>query len=233
MEPGASSGRLLLLRHGQGSLGTDDYDRLSPLGREQAERLGQRLRRDYDANWPTWCGSLKRHRQTVAGMKQGEPDCIDASLDEYRVDQLIGSAVAQAESLGLRVPGEDAFADPAAYLMTFLEWFPEVLSVWQNGRLICEGNGDWSGFRKRVLSPLSHWQEELAAGRSLVVVSSAGVISTMTAELLGHDLAWQRDLNIRLYNASLTELALDAQGRWQAVRINCVDHLDDPRITLA
>ena len=36
-------GVLLLLRHGQGSMGTADYDRLSELGGEQARLAGARL----------------------------------------------------------------------------------------------------------------------------------------------------------------------------------------------
>ena len=33
-------GTLYLVRHGQASFGADDYDQLSPLGLQQAQRLG-------------------------------------------------------------------------------------------------------------------------------------------------------------------------------------------------
>ncbi len=33
-------GTLYLVRHGQASFGSDDYDRLSPLGQRQSQRLG-------------------------------------------------------------------------------------------------------------------------------------------------------------------------------------------------
>ena len=37
-------GTLYLVRHGQASFGADDYDQLSPLGQQQAVRLGEYLR---------------------------------------------------------------------------------------------------------------------------------------------------------------------------------------------
>jgi broad specificity phosphatase PhoE len=218
--------RLCLIRHGQASLGTADYDRLSVMGQRQSRQLGRRLVEHYGSDWQAWSGSLRRHRQTMAELAPSREGRIEPALNEYTVDQLIRSAVAQAEALDLRLPAADAFADPKAYLMTFLEWFPEVLTVWQQGRLNCQHNGLWLDFRQRVLDPVDEWTRVLKSGHSAVVVTSAGVISTITAELLGQDLAWQRELNVALYNASVTELVPDDEGGWQAVTINCVDHLD-------
>lgn len=65
----------------------------------------------------------------------------------------------------------------------------------------------------------------LATSNVVVAVTSAGVISTMAAQLLEADLAWQRRLNVTLYNASVTELRLGTGGRWKPARINCVNHL--------
>jgi broad specificity phosphatase PhoE len=132
-------------------------------------------------------------------------------LNEYTVDQLIRAAVEQADQLGITLPDDQAFADPKAYLNTFLAWFPEVLSAWQQARLACEHNGPWAEFHRRVLSPVPAWRQALGEGQSAVVVTSAGVISTIVAELTGQDLVWQRELNIELYNASITELVLDAE----------------------
>ncbi|MEN1726852.1 MAG: histidine phosphatase family protein [Pseudomonadota bacterium] len=229
----AGPARLILLRHGQASLGTDDYDRLSPLGKSQARALRARLAEAGSKDEVVVSGSLKRQRQTVAGLGRTEQASIDESLNEYTVDRLIRSTMAQAESLDIAVPQEEAFANPQAYLMTFLEWFPQVLALWQAARLECEHNGLWADFHARVTSPIQSWTELVASGKTVVVVSSAGVISTVVSELLGEELAWQRDLNVRLYNASLTQLRLDEQGRWQAERVNCVDHLDADDVTLA
>jgi broad specificity phosphatase PhoE len=225
--------RLFLLRHGQASLGTADYDRLSDLGRRQAEALRERLADAGMLASPVESGSLKRQRQTLELLESFGEVTVDESLNEYTVDQLIRSTLDQAGRLGIDVPDPRAFADPVSYLATFLEWFPTVLSLWQSERLACAHNGRWSDFHRRVTSPIPRWSTHLAGGASLVVVSSAGVISTAVAHMLGEDLAWQRELNVQLYNASLTELSLGEDGRWNALRINCVDHLQPDAITLA
>jgi len=222
----SAAGYLYLVRHGQGSLGTDDYDRLSSRGLSQSSLLGERLQIEVDRPFRTWSGSLRRHRQTLSGLGLNGEGQIEPALNEYTVDALIRSAVTQADSLGLRVPDARAFSEPVAYLAMFLEWFPEVLSVWQQGRLACIDNGSWSAFQSRVLSPVKQWQLQLAGGGSVVVVTSAGVISTIVADLLGENLAWQRELNVCLYNASVTRLSLSDTGQWLAGPINCIEHLD-------
>ncbi|MGY6630512.1 MAG: histidine phosphatase family protein [Wenzhouxiangella sp.] len=226
--------RLCLVRHGQGSLGTDDYDRLSPAGQRQARLTGERLADHYpSAHRALWSGSLRRHRQTLACIDEAERATISEDLNEYRVDRLIEAARTQAGLLDLEVPGEQAFADPQAYLQTFLEWFPSVLDHWQQARLDCPDNGPWQHFHARVRRPLALWQTDLVQGRDTVVVTSAGVISTLVSELTGQDLAYQRQLNVELLNASVSELVLDQAGRWQVLRLNCVEHLDAELHTLA
>lgn len=221
----AGSGRLVLLRHGQGMLGSEDYDRLSAPGQAQSALLAQRLGEELSPGWPAWAGSLRRHRQTLRALPASAEAHIEPALNEYSVDQLIRNALEQASGLDLQVPPEQAFADPASFLRTFLDWFPNVLEHWQADRLIDRENGSWAAFRQRVLLPVERWKRQLEASRDVVVVSSAGVISTLLAELLGEDLVWQRQLNVSLYNASWTELVLEPDGGWRLARVNCISHL--------
>ncbi|MFP4207247.1 MAG: histidine phosphatase family protein [Wenzhouxiangella sp.] len=234
MAAARSEPRLILLRHAQGMLGTDDYDRLSPLGRSQAVRLGERMGDELDQCWPAWSGALRRQRQTLAALSAPGLVIIDPCLNEYRVDRMVAHALAQSETLGLAPPPPQALADPAGFLQAFLVWFPEVIDRWQRAELDDPCNGPWQMFQQRVLLPAAGWQARVRRGESVVVVTSAGVISTLVAALAGRDLAWQRRLNVSLYNASVTELALDDQGAWRLGRVNCVDHLDgDGMRTLA
>lgn len=228
-----SAAKLVLVRHGQGSLGTDDYDRLSPLGERQASLTAARLAPLRQRSHSLWSGALRRHRQTLAHMAAESEATISADLDEYRVDHLIESAMAQAQTLALEVPGDEAFANPEAYLQTFLDWFPSVLEHWQQARLVCQQNGQWQAFHQRVTRPLSAWQSQLRMGQDAVVVTSAGVISTVIAEATGQSLDYQRALNVGLYNASVSELGLGHDGQWQLLTVNCVDHLDNELRTLA
>ncbi|MDT8438413.1 MAG: histidine phosphatase family protein [Wenzhouxiangellaceae bacterium] len=216
---------IVLLRHAQGSLGSDDYDRLSPLGFTQAERLGARVRRQWGAVRPIR-GSLRRHRETATALSDAAR--IDPDLDEYRVDGLLQSLRPRAGELGVDWPGEHALADPVAYLEQFLRWFPHVLDAWQQARLDCEVNGPWSAFAARVAAAGARLEAEAAESGLAVAVTSAGVISTLVAGLTGRDLAWQRALNVELYNASVTELVGRPGHGWNVRRLNCVEHLGEP-----
>ncbi len=229
-----ASPRLTLLRHAQGMLGTEDYDRLSERGYAQAQLLGERVAVEQEGHWLAWCGALKRQRTTLAALKPPGLAVVDPCLNEYRVDRMVAHAVEQAETLQIERPPAPALSDPVAFLKLFLTWFPQVIECWQSGRLNDPCNGRWDDFSRRVMQPVPLWQSYLARGDSIVVVTSAGVISTLVAAFTGQDLAWQRQLNVSLYNASVTELTPDPQGSWRLERVNCVAHLrEDGLRTLA
>src|SRR5256885_5325369 len=81
-------GVLLLVRHGQASLGTADYDRLSDVGRRQAQVAGARLARTDLTVDRVVSGALTRQRDTAEAVLAalGWPASrlrIDERLDEY------------------------------------------------------------------------------------------------------------------------------------------------------
>lgn len=225
--------RLILVRHGQASLGTADYDRLSDLGQRQAGQVGRRLAWLLSGQAPLWSGTHRRHHQTVVSMAPDLQARAVPGLDEFSTFSLVRAAVIRAERLGLHRPDDAQLADPRTHLPRLLEWFPEVLDAWQEGHLAADDVDPWPAFRQRVLSPVAHWQEVIAAGQSVVVVSSAGVISTLVAELSGSGLEYQRRLAVAMYNASVSELYPDGDS-WHPGVVNCIEHLEaDSLVTLA
>ena len=56
-------GVLVLLRHGQASMGTADYDQLSGLGHRQARAAGARLARADLSIGQVWSGALARQQE--------------------------------------------------------------------------------------------------------------------------------------------------------------------------
>ena len=87
---------LTLVRHAQASFHADNYDELSPLGREQARMLGEFWAPSLDFD-EVYCGPRVRQRQTaeivglvyaMAGRKWPEP-VILAELDEYDFGNLL------------------------------------------------------------------------------------------------------------------------------------------------
>ncbi|MBT9476162.1 MAG: histidine phosphatase family protein [Polaromonas sp.] len=71
-------GTLYLVRHGQASFGADDYDLLSPLGQQQAVRLGEYFKYKGVTFEAAMTGTLTRQRQTLAGICQGMGVAFDS-----------------------------------------------------------------------------------------------------------------------------------------------------------
>ena len=80
---------LIVIRHGQASFGTDNYDRLSDLGAAQSRAVGDHLRR---IGWHPdriLTGTLDRQRDTLRDMGFGPAELEHAGLNEYDFHDLL------------------------------------------------------------------------------------------------------------------------------------------------
>ena len=82
---------IYLIRHGQASFGSDDYDQLSQLGVRQAEVTGEYFR-DCDIYFDAaYCGDLKRQRSTSELVLASQPAAltinVDSRFNEIRNDE--------------------------------------------------------------------------------------------------------------------------------------------------
>ena len=212
-------GVLLLVRHGQGSLGTSNYDELSELGRRQAELVGARLARADLRVSQAWCGALARQRETACtvlaelGLPPGELHADDR-LDEY-------------DHLG--VLAADSTGDPFASAVT-----PESRLALQStldeaiGRWI-QGGTDYpephSAFTARVGAVVA---ELTAEPGTTMAVTSAGVIAVACARLTGLPAdRWPALARIAV-NASITKLITGSTGT-HLLTFNDHAHLEGDR----
>src|SRR4051812_44051919 len=92
---------LSLVRHGQASFFSDNYDQLSPLGEQQARLLGEYWVRRGVRFDEIYTGPRVRQIETAAlageafakaGLPWPEPQFLD-ELDEHQVDRLIKLAM--------------------------------------------------------------------------------------------------------------------------------------------
>jgi phosphohistidine phosphatase SixA len=68
---------IYLVRHGQAAFGTDDYDRLTPLGAEQCAALARHWRSLERPAPIVFAGTMRRHRQSTRPSGNGWPICSD------------------------------------------------------------------------------------------------------------------------------------------------------------
>ena len=210
-------GTVHLVRHGQASFGADDYDQLSALGVRQCVRLGEYFRqrgRRFDA---VLTGRLKRHAQSLAGIAQGLPDVppplVWPGLDEYD-----GHAVIAA----IR-PGPLPRPDTPELFRQHFRLLREGLAQWMAGATSPAGMPSYAEFASGVSGALEHVRREFEG--DVLVVSSGGPISTAIGLVLGAPAETTIELNMRIRNSAVSELAYTPQ-RHTLLTYNTLPHLD-------
>jgi len=211
---------LFLVRHAQAAFGTDDYDRLTELGHRQSRWLGEYFAERGFAFDRVLSGTLRRHRETLAGIAQTDAALPAAEevegLNEYRADALI-TAYQAARGLAPVKHGADR--------RTHFRLLREVLYAWADGTLQTDAHASFQTFSAGVRAALDRVRE--GAARRVLVVSSGGPISTLLGAVLQLSPRMMMNLNLQTRNAAISELAFNARAV-HFVSFNGVPHLDRP-----
>ena len=212
-------GQLYLVRHGQASLGADDYDQLSALGAQQSQRLGEHWRAQglqFDA---VITGTLKRHAQTLHGIQQGLGSHHEAllwpGLNEYDSEAVIRTV----QKGPLTKP-----TTPEGYREHF-RLLRDGLTQWMAGVVSPQGMPSYAEFAKGVTSALDHIRQQYAG--NVLLVSSGGPIATAVAHVLRTSPETSIELNMRLRNTAVTELSFSPK-RHSLLSFNSLPHLETP-----
>lgn len=213
--------RIILLRHGQASFGATDYDCLTAKGFEQAEHLGRLLRERGETIDTLWSGTLKRHRQTAAGLLQGgnftPVQRSLAGFDEFDHQQVIARYEPRYSDHQVLKSELAAAENPRE---AFASMFRAALARWYGGSADAQYDEPWSRFQARCLAALEQVLGQAKAGESHLVVTSGGVISVIVQTLLGLGDAAAMQINWTLANASMTCVQVTAQGKWRLMSLN-------------
>jgi len=211
---------LFLVRHAQAAFGTDDYDRLTPLGHRQSRWLGEYFAERGMAFDRVLSGTLRRHRETLAGIAEMDtalPAAEElAGLNEYRADALI-TAYQAARALAPVERGADR--------RTHFRLLREVLYAWADGALQTDAHPAFEAFSAGVREALDRVRE--GAARRVLVVSSGGPISILVGAVLELAPRMMMNLNLQMRNSAIVELAFNARTV-HFVSFNGVPHLEHP-----
>lgn len=210
-------GTLYLVRHGQASFGAEDYDNLSPLGRQQAVRLGQYWRENGQAFDAVYRGTLRRHAQTLTGISQGLAWVLNgvqlAGLDEYDSHALIHCLHPEPLSK----------PDTPAKKSQHFRYLCDAMSQWMAGTIKPRGMPSWMEFYEGVGDAL-HQIRQQHVGQNVLLISSGGPISAAVAMVMGSDPGVVIGLNMRLHNSAVTEFSFSTK-RHSLKTFNSLSHL--------
>lgn len=204
---------LILVRHGQANSHARDeesYDKLSPLGHEQARWLGAHLHQTNPHFDAVITGSLRRQRETAHSMG------YDITKTDPRLNELRYFDLARVM--------EDAHGIPAPKDTTeFAAHLPQVMEHWVSENL--PGVPEtFSAFQGRITACL----EELCTGHGRVLlVTSGGVIGATLHHILGLQTAGMSKVMLQVMNSSLHRLHY-VHDMLMLGSFNATPHLDTP-----
>lgn len=212
-------GTIHLVRHAQASFGSADYDRLSPLGWQQAARLGEHYAAHGQRFEAVVMGRLRRHRETWEAIQASvgtdlEP-LVWPGLDEYDSAALI-------EALHAPPPGDPH--TPQGYRAHF-RLLRDALQQWMAGVITPRGMPSYAQFAADAVAVLEHVRKHYTG--DVLVISSGGPIATLVGHVLATSPETTIELNLRLRNTAVSELA-HTPRRCSLLSFNTLPHLAAP-----
>lgn len=210
-------GVVMLVRHGQASFGTDDYDVLSSLGVRQSRRVAEILS-GYGIKPTTLIhGGMRRQRETAEQMVLGAP-AWDLPLE-------VDERWAELDHLGVMAAyptlsdtEREALSTGAMDLRAFHELFTKATARWSSGAYDAEYAESFAAFVGRVRAAIGQAARAAGDRRTAVVVTSGGPIAAACAMLsqVGDEpralaASWAR-FNSVVVNGSVTRVVVGSTG---------------------
>jgi broad specificity phosphatase PhoE len=229
---------LTLVRHGQASYMSMDYDKLSPLGEQQSEKLGLYWARHRIVFQRVFCGPAQRHRRTMeiaaecvraAGLPWPEATVVPA-LDEFDAYTVMKTVVPVmvAKDEQVRQLNEDFHANQhspeAGRILQKL--FEEVARRWSTGDYDRPEVESWQQFRSRISQTLDEIRESAEPSTSTVAFTSGGPIAAAVAHCL--DLPDSKAIEFVWLsrNCSYAQFLFSGE-RFSLHSFNAIPHLDE------
>jgi broad specificity phosphatase PhoE len=221
-------GAIYLLRHGQASFGSNNYDQLSATGHEQARVLGRALKaRGVDPE-VLIAGSMQRHRETAQGalselaLSAELPLQTHEGVNEFDHENVIEVAEPRYVDKLVMMGEMAATGDPRR---AFQKFFQDAVSRWVGGNHDDEYKEPWSVFKLRCVRALDDLVQQTPPKGTSLVFTSGGTISVICAHLLGLSDAQAFSINWTLANAGITKVLAGRDGL-HLISVNEHAHLE-------
>jgi broad specificity phosphatase PhoE len=232
---------LHVIRHGKASPEGKVYDQLHAIGEKQARKLGEHFASRgmrFDA---LYVGPLQRQRDTLRLMREAAGDAardwpeevVIDGLAEAQIEKLVRHCLTTAlphdAELQAIVKAGSESRDP----MKMREMVEQVLSrtihLWVDAKIEMDDVESAHDFRARVDGAFQRIAAEAGRGRHIGVVTSNGVIGYMLATIAGEPDPMRTGFVTRIWNSSVTQLAVGDAGLSVLVQ-NAIDHLLDTEL---
>lgn len=208
---------IYLVRHGQASFGSQNYDQLSSNGRQQAHNLATYWQQQGISPQFYFSGQLERQIETASIVSGLSPANIEqlAGFNEYPFHQLFEIyRKNNSNSIDWRNVSKQEFQ------ATLLKLFEQDIDKF----LLDAGLLSWQVFAERCYQTLIHLISRHVESSSLAIFSSAGVIGALVQHVLSLTHANAAHHAFSLYNSAVTTLIVD-KGFITLSQFNQTNHL--------
>lgn len=231
---------LIIVRHGQASFLSGNYDQLSELGAEQTRLLGEFWAAQGIRAARFVVGPRKRHQQSADAILAALADADlapmevvdDDRLDEFDWDGLYryaSSTLAERDpAIGALKQAFESAPDITAKRRTIQHYMEAVTAQWAAGTFHEDGLETWDEFRSRVHIAVKLHTRDLPSGSRVVLVTSGGVAAASAGHVLGLDAGRTLGLIWTLRNGALVEY-LFGGDRISLSSFNNAPHLTEAR----
>ncbi|MGJ8680907.1 histidine phosphatase family protein [Paraglaciecola sp.] len=200
---------LYLIRHGQASFGADDYDRLSPMGEQQAAKLGAHLRETEIKFDQVIRGDMLRHKQTAELALPDQTFEINQNWNEYDHQDILAKQNNECVTAKSMKAYLDGFSQPDE---AFSQLVTQAFTRWVGGEHDAQYLESWPAFTIRIEQALQKLLELHSDAKNVAVFTSGGPIAFLCHKIMGAPLQNLFRLNWSLVNCGVTKLKTTRNG---------------------
>lgn len=209
---------IYLVRHGQASFSADDYDQLSDKGVEQAELVGEYLKKKISNPVVVITGDMVRHKQTAKkSIEAFEFDKNKGELlnqEDKRWNEYDHQSILATYSTELATPRlvRHFLEKQENPLMHFKSLYIDAINQWTAASETHDYMESFDDFGKRVLAALKQVADNNPKG-NVIVYTSGGPISIIVCYLLGMPFTQFINVNLNLVNGGVTKIVTRGKER--------------------
>jgi len=196
---------LYLIRHGQASIGTSNYDVLSALGERQSSILGAYLEKTNVRFDHIFSGTLQRQIDTARISLGLKPDAFtrNAAFNEYQHNKIFNHYATQLaqddpEVAAILTDGDNS---PLTYGV-----FASLMNAWVTDNQPHGELESWGQFKSRITEGLRSVIDNSNNADRIAIYTSGGVICTIVKMITQCPEDRIFELNWGIFNAGITTL---------------------------
>ncbi|MEM6725858.1 MAG: histidine phosphatase family protein [Bacteroidota bacterium] len=212
-------GKIIWVRHGQASFLSENYDKLSDKGIEQAKALGRFWESTGMTFDKVYAGGLTRQQETAFHAYGKLEAHILPAFDEHE-----GPVVMDGTHGGSFQPADDP-EEMRRITRHYFRTYQQLTRQWIKEELSeTFGAEPWTDFRSRVKAGFQEVLDRTGKGENIAIFTSGGTVAAAVGQVLGLAEEQTLELSWQVKNASFTEF-LYSSGRLTLNTFNETPHL--------